>query len=206
MIKNIIFDLGNVVVPSTNLDMVKQFFENENDAITFSKNILGTAFWEQLDLGKLTMQEAVQKIIKERIIDVSNYDEVENFMTTWFLKRVPNLGVTELAKKLKEKGYKIFVLSNMSKESFEFLAEEYEFFTMLDGAVVSAYECVKKPDKKIFEILLERYSLIPEECILIDDTEENLKTANLIGIKGRVVVPNNIEDAKIMLKENSIIF
>lgn len=205
MIKNIIFDLGNIVVPSPNFDMVKQFFENESDAITFTQKILGSELWEDLDLGKMTMIEAARLIKNQKLIDIANYDEVEKFMLNWFSMRTPNEEIVELGKKLKNVGYKIFILSNMSKESFEYLLNKYDFFSMVDGAVVSAYEKTKKPESKIFEILLNRYSLIPEECVLIDDTKENLKKANEFGIKGRSVIPNDYQDIINLLKENNVL-
>lgn len=72
--------------------------------------------------------------------------------------------------------------------------------------IVSAYEGVKKPDLKIFEALLERYSLIAEECLLIDDDDTNktLEVANSIGIKGRRVNANDFKDVKKLLIENKI--
>ena len=79
---------------------------------------------------------------------------------------------------------------------------------MLDGVVVSAYEGIKKPNPKIFEILLERYSLVAEECLLIDDDDTNktLEVANEIGIKGRRVNANDFNDVKRLLIENNINF
>ena len=103
-------------------------------------------------------------------------------------------------------GYKIYILSNMAKETFEFLSSKYDFFDMVDGVVVSAFEGVKKPDNKIFEILLDRYSLEPEECLLIDDDDTNktFETAIAMGIKGRHVKPNDVQDIKLLLSENGI--
>lgn len=206
MIKNIIFDLGNVVVPCPNLEMVKQFFENENDAIIFNEYIFKSEFWKQIDLGQMTMLEVANQIREGNLVNVSNYDEVENFMTNWYSTRKANLEVIEVANQLKNIGYKIYILSNMAKETFEFLSSKYDFFNMVDGAIVSAFEGVKKPDKKIFDILLDRYSLVPEACLLIDDDDTNktFETAIAMGIKGRRVKPNDVQDIKLLLNENGI--
>lgn len=94
----------------------------------------------------------------------------------------------------------------MAKAKYEYISNKYDFFNIIDGAVVSACEGVKKPDSQIFDILLERYSLVAEECLLIDDdTKKTLDVANRIGIKGRSVKHNNTSDIKKLLKENGII-
>lgn len=112
----------------------------------------------------------------------------------------------EIGKKLKQKGYKIYILSNMSKATFEYCLKKYEFFSIVDGEIVSAYEGIKKTDSKIFELLLERYSLNAEECLLIDDDDTNktLEVANFIGINGRRVNSNDSYDIIELLKENNI--
>ncbi len=71
---------------------------------------------------------------------------------------------------------------------------------------MSAFVGVKKPDKRIFDILIEKYSLVPEECLLIDDDDTNrtIEVANSLGIKGRRVLSNNPEDVIKLLQENEI--
>ncbi|MCI9038550.1 MAG: HAD hydrolase-like protein [Clostridia bacterium] len=206
MIKNIIFDLGNVIVQNPNIEIVKEFFKEEKDAINFNEYIFKSEFWKLMDLGKMNNLEIANAIKEEKLVDVTNYDEVENFMLNWFTKCNVNFETMEIGKRLKQKGYNIYILSNMSKATFEYFSKKYEFFTMVDGAIVSAYEGIKKPDSKIFELLLERYSLNAEECILIDDDDTNktLEVANFIGINGRRVNSNDSDDVIELLKENNI--
>ncbi len=206
MIKNIIFDLGNVIVQNPNIEIVKEFFKEEKDAINFNEYIFKSEFWKLMDLGKMNNLEIANAIKEEKLVDVTNYDEVENFMLNWFTKCNVNFKTMEIGKRLKQKGYNIYILSNMSKATFECFSKKYEFFTMVDGAIVSAYEGIKKPDSKVFELLLERYSLNAEECILIDDDDTNktLEVANFIGINGRRVNSNDSDDVIELLKENNI--
>ena len=161
-----------------------------------------------MDLGKITNLEIADTIKEQKLVNVKNYDEIKNFMLNWFSKCIINTDTIELGKRLKKSGYRIYILSNMAKETFEYFSSEYEFFNMLDGVVVSAYEGIKKPNPKIFEILLERYSLVAEECLLIDDDDTNktLEVANEIGIKGRRVNANDFNDVKRLLIENNINF
>lgn len=206
MIKNVIFDLGNVIVQNPNINIVNGFFKKEKDAINFNRYIFKSEFWKLMDLGKMDNLEIANTIKKERLVDVTDYREVENFMLNWFTKCNVNCKTMEMGNQLKQKGYNIYILSNMSKATFEYFSKKYEFFTMVDGTIISAYEGIKKPDFRIFELLLERYSLKAEECLLIDDDDTNktLEVANSFGIKGRRVNPNDSDDVIKLLEENNI--
>lgn len=161
-----------------------------------------------MDLGKITNLEVADTIKKEKLVDVNNYDEVRNFMLNWFSKCVVNNDIMEIGKILKKNGYNIYILSNMAKATFEYFSSKYDFFDIINGAVVSGYEGIKKPEHKIFELLLERYTLVPDECLLIDDDDTNktIEVANDMGIKGRRVNANDSNDVKELLKENNVIF
>lgn len=151
-------------------------------------------------------KEVANNIREKELVNVKDYIEVENFLLNWFSKCSVNKEIMRFGKILKNKGYNIYILSNMAKATFEFFSSKYDFFDIVNGVVISANEGVKKPDKKIFEILLNRYSLEPQECLLIDDDDTNktLKVANSIGINGRKVKANNLEDIKMLLRENNI--
>lgn len=207
MIKNIIFDLGNVIIQNPTIDTVKYFFAEEKDTINFSEYIFKSEFWKMMDLGKITNLEIANIIKEQKLVDVTNYDEVKNFMINWFSKCKVNAETMEIGKKLKQNGYNIYILSNISKATFEYFSKKYDFFNIIDGAIISAYEGIKKPDLKIFKLLLERYSLVADECLLIDDDDTNktLEVANFIGINGRRVNSNDFNDVKKLLKENNIV-
>lgn len=145
MIKNIIFDLGNVVMPTSNkLGIVKQFFKDENDAQVFRNYIFKSKYWKLMDLGKMTNKEVADAIIENKLVDVSNYEEIRDFMMKWFTKRSINEEVVKLGKKLKSNGYNIYILSNMASCTYEYIKDQDDFFSIVDGTVVSAYEKVKK--------------------------------------------------------------
>lgn len=206
MIRNIIFDLGNVIVQNPTLNTVKEFFTEKKDITTFNDYIFKSELWKMMDLGKMSNLEVANTIKEQKLVDVQNYNEVTNFMLNWFKKCNVNIDTMQIGKQLKENGYKIYILSNMSKSTFEYFSNKFDFFNIIDGAIVSAYEGIKKPDIKIFEVLLNRYSLIPEESLLIDDDDTNktLEVANFIGINGRRVNPNDTNDVRKMLIENNI--
>lgn len=206
MIKNIIFDLGNVIVQNPTINTVKKFFTEEKDAITFNNYIFKSELWTMMDLGKMTNLEIANIIREQKTVNVTNYDEVKNFMLNWFTKCNVNEKTMDIGKRLKQNGYNIYILSNMAKSTFEYFSKKYDFFNIVNGMIISSYEGIKKPDSKIFELLLERYSLNAEECLLIDDDDTNktLEVANSIGINGRKVNSNDSDDVIELLKENNI--
>ena len=84
---------------------------------------------------------------------------------------------------LKEKGYKIYLLSNYSEELFHVHTKGAKFLDVLDGEVVSYQVHALKPDREIYEILLEKYSLKAEECLFFDDRMDNVEGAKKVGIQ-----------------------
>ena len=92
----------------------------------------------------------------------------------------------------------------MANQTYEYFKND-EFFSLCTGIVISAHEHVKKPDEKVYRILLDRDNLKAEECLFIDDDSgKNYETANKIGIKGRRIMPNEAEDVKRLLLEFNI--
>lgn len=89
----------------------------------------------------------------------------------------------KLLGELKAAGYRLYVLSNMSKEFIEFL-RRFPLYDLFDGEVVSCEEHVVKPEMRIYEILLERYGLNPHDSLFIDDREKNIVAAESLEING----------------------
>ncbi len=201
MIKNIIFDLGNVIINYDQKAIIERFAENEEEKEYIYNEIFNAPEWEMQDLGNVTNIEAAEIINKRNNLKYEKLTQV--FLMEWYKEQKINKDIIEIAKKLKEKGYNIYVLSNMANFTYEYFKKE-EFFSLCSGIVISAYEHLKKPDKKIYELILERYELKAEECLFIDDTEKNYKTANEIGIQGRNIIPNSSEDVIKLLKEYKI--
>ena len=184
MIKNIIFDLGNVIISFNQNKIISNFTQKQEEIKYICDEIFHAPEWELMDLGNITNDEAIE-IINKR--NGYKYQKLtENFLHEWYKKRLFNNDVIKVAKDLSKKGYKLFVLSNMANSTYEYL-RKYEFFSLCSGIIISAYEHVLKPDKKIYRLLLERYNLNAEECFFIDDREENIIAGEKIGIKGHVL-------------------
>ena len=203
MIKNIIFDLGNVIINYNQDKIINNFTIDEDEKIFIKEKIFKSPEWKLLDLGQITNNVAIEEIQKRNDI---KYNKLINiFLHEWYKTQPINKDIVEIAKKLKERNYNIYVLSNMAKETYEYF-KNIDFFKVCNGIVISSHENVKKPDERIFNTLLTRYKLNPKECLFIDDddTNKSYETANKIGILGRKVEPNDKQDIIKLLKEFDI--
>ena len=203
MIRNIIFDLGNVIIKGSNVETLMHFTNDEKIAEDLIQYIFKTEEWKLLDLGNISKEEAIKQMQKKA---PKQYEFlIEEVMNKRCEYLVLNKDTIEIAKKLRKKGYHIYVLSNMAAHTYEYF-QEIDFFKLCDGIIISAYEHLVKPDEKLFKTLLNRYHLKPEECLFIDDddTGKSLETANRLGILGRKVKPNDSQDVLILLKEYEI--
>ena len=168
MIKNIIFDLGNVILQCSTIETMYNFTASEEMAKNLITYIFKSEEWKLLDLGNISKEEAISRI-QERVPD--EYKPlIKEVMDNRAKYLKLNEGTIGIAKQLKDIGYKIYVLSNMSTFTYEYFKDN-EFFKLCDGIVISAYEHIKKPDEEIFKRLLNRYKLVPEECLFIDDDD-----------------------------------
>ena len=203
MIKNIIFDLGNVIIKGSSIETLMHFTNNEKIANDLVQYIFKTEEWKLLDLGSICKEEAIIKMQEKAPKEYNKL--IEEVMNRRCEYLIVNKDTIEIAKKLKEKGFHIYVLSNMAAFTYEYF-QEIDFFKLCDGIMISAYEHLVKPDEKIFKTLLDRYCLKPEECLFIDDddTGKSFEIANRLGILGRKVKPNDSKDVLDLLKEYNI--
>ena len=203
MIKNIIFDLGNVIINYNQKKIINNFTEKEEEIKYIYDEIFHAPEWTLMDLGDITNDEAIEIINKRNEF---KYEKLtQEFLHEWYKKQPINRDIVEIAKILKNNGYNLFVLSNMANQTYEYFKND-EFFSLCTGIVISAQEHVKKPDEKVYILLLDRYNLNAEECLFIDDDDsgKNYETANKIGIKGRRIMPNQAEDVKKLLLEFNV--
>lgn len=203
MIKNIIFDLGNVIINYNQKKIISNFTDKENEIKYIFDEIFNSPEWTLMDLGDITNDAAIE-IINRR--NKFKYEKLtQEFLNEWYKKQPINRDIVKIAKTLKKNGYNLFVLSNMANLTYEYFKND-EFFSLCTGIVISAHEHVKKPDEKVYRLLLERYNLNAEECLFIDDDDsgKNYETANRIGIKGRRIIPNQVEDVKKLLLEFNV--
>lgn len=176
MIKNIILDVGGILFDDSKENLVKLL--NKNCDLLY-KETYGKGFKECL-LGNQTIKEYLNTLK-----DKDNYQEIEYVLNKQNLYRTYPIMSDNFnyIKKLRQKGYKIYLLTNITKDSYYYINDTINIDSTFDGGVYSYQEHLIKPDVKIYTLLLEKYNLSKEETIFFDDKEKNIIAAQALGIK-----------------------
>lgn len=180
MIKNIIFDMGNVLVRFDPYRILEEHdIKDPEDIDLLLRNIFYSEGWSKMDLGIYVEDDLYNEAITK--LPVRLHRTAREILDTWYESLTPINGIKELVTDLKKRKLNIYLLSNAgkSKDIYWSSIPAHECF---DGGIVSAFVGCVKPDKKIFDILLEKYGLKAEECIFTDDMKKNIDAAGTMGI------------------------
>ncbi|MBP3432391.1 MAG: HAD family phosphatase [Alistipes sp.] len=183
--KNIVFDLGGVVFSRDPRKFEPEFIE------FFSYVYLPKMpeFWEEYDRGAVSYDEMIEALMTYNKCDRELADKnVQRSIVT----QEEVLSTKSLIQSLKAEGYRLYVLSNMSKEFIDFLRHK-EVYSLFDGEVVSCEELCVKPEQEIYRRLESRYELNPSETLFIDDREANIVVARERGWEGYLFDHHNPE-------------
>ena len=194
MIKNYIFDLGNVIVHFEPEYMTAKYLKNEEDIQLVSDVVFDRIFWDNLDEGTITDEEVIAGI-RSRLPERLHNGAISTF-EHWH-ENLPLVdGMFELLCQLKKDGNKLFLLSNISiffAENYHRNKEIKSVLDMFDGLVFSGPIGITKPNESIFRHLLDKYNLNANECVFIDDRLINIQGAEKVGIKG-ILFNGNADD------------
>ncbi len=180
MIKNIIFDLGNVLISFIPSEYLKKKNYPSNIRNTILNDIFRSEDWKKLDNGDITVSEAIESIALKSALKREEIALVFNLRIDIMFPLDDNV---RLLPELKKQGYRVFYLSNFHLDTFEAVKNDYYFFKYFDGGVVSADIKLSKPDLRIYRYILDKYALKPEESLYIDDIEENIAVAYSTGMQ-----------------------
>ena len=185
--KNILFDMGNVLV-TYNPEWVIRHYTEDEELIREVKNIVfNSQEWFLLDAG-LIEEEKAERNWMERLSSNKARELAHLSFQNWHLynmKVIP--GTAEMIRALKENGKEIYLLSNASMRLLSIYKEVIPAVECFSGIFYSAaHKCVK-PQDIIYERFLKEYSLKPSDCFFIDDLEENISAAKAVGISGAVM-------------------
>lgn len=178
MYKNIIFDLGNVLLSFNPMEYLKSKISEEKIQEVY-KAIFQSEEWIMLDRGTITEKEAINNIIEKNSI---YRDDISLAFEDWYAILKPIEETIKVLEDLKSKGYNIYYLSNFHELAFKEVSIKNSFFELFDGGVVSYEEKIIKPEEEIYRLILKRYNLAPNETIFIDDTKVNVEGAEKLGI------------------------
>ncbi len=183
MIKNIIFDMGNVLLQYDPGVCLHHFVEQEEDRALIRRELFEGPEWVEGDLGHITDEErfdGVSRRVPERL-----HGELKACTEQWYMCMRPVAGAKEFCGYAKEQGYRLFVLSNASSSFYQYF-QRFAPLDYFDGIVVSCDIHMIKPDVRIYQYLLDKYQLMPEESFFIDDMPGNVAGAQKAGIRGAV--------------------
>lgn len=199
MIENIIFDLGNVLLHYKPKEVLLRFTQDNQLIDSFVKEINGSNTWLDLDRGTIAIDEA-------RDYFISQHPEKKELILLYFEHWVEGLTPIQenidILKELHEKGYKTYILSNFMQEPYDIVKNKHDFFSLVDGQVFSYEVNAIKPEKEIYQALLSRYKLIPEECVFIDDHQFVLEAAKEFGINTILYYPK--VDLRVKLRKLNV--
>ena len=166
MLKNIIFDFGNVIMNYNPDEILYHYQLTSEEHDLLRKTIFESKEWPEIDAGKINEKEAMEIFIGRVPVELKN--KVRQIMLTWPQNVDFYESVFHFINELREDGYKIYALSNTGMEFANFVKNS-SMGDYFDGFVFSAQEKMMKPDKQIYQCLLKRYNLKPENghrCLL----------------------------------------
>ncbi len=181
MIKNVIFDCGQVLIRYNEVEIASHYTENATDAEILGKVGMSRKYWELFDRGTLEEADYLEQVKKE--LPEHLHTAVEKLSEEWVMRCPSIIGMEEIVCDVKKAGKKLYLLSNFNKR----LRYEQHYIPALkhfDALVISGEINIAKPDREIYEYLLSTYQLNPEECIFIDDNPANIAMAESLGIHG----------------------
>ncbi len=181
MIRNIIFDLGNVLISFKPAEYLKEHNYPGDKIDIILKNIFLSSEWLMLDNGTISTKEAIDRIEKKSILKRAEISSVFNQRLEIMFPLNVN---TKMLPALRKRGFKLYYLSNFPLDTFYEVKNSYSFFKYFDGGIISAEINYSKPDPAIYNIFLQKYDLMANECLFIDDAEINVKAAESLGMKG----------------------
>lgn len=184
MIKNIVFDVGNVLVKWTPEALSLELWDNNlHEAEIACKYVFRSPIWPEFDLGELSEDEIIHKM--EEVLPKEDRYIVRKTVMSYAHKVWINKSTNEWAIKMKKKGYRIYLLTNYGIQ-FKYNLERLPVRDYLDGYVCSSSVKMVKPNLDIYEHLLKKYNLVPEETMFIDDLKVNTDGALKAGF-GKVI-------------------
>lgn len=176
----VVFDMGGVLMTFNGMRFARIFTENEEDAALLNAAVFGSGMWPLLDAGVIsheTLRRTAAAHLPARL-----HENLDTCLAHWPEHSEVIEGTSALIPRLKELGIGVYLLSNASTR-IELQISRNPAWPLFDGAVVSGFERLMKPDPAIYQLLCERYELDPASCLFVDDNADNCAGAQAAGMR-----------------------
>jgi 2-haloacid dehalogenase len=176
-----VFDLGGVFVDWNPMYLFRKLFESEEDAQWFQDEICTLAWNLEFDAGEI-YSEGVAKLITRF---PKYWREIQAYDLRWKETLGGSIdGTIDIHNELIEQDIPTFAITNFSWEKWVSCLPEWPFLEKFDGVIVSGLEGLVKPDPRLYRVFCERYGIAAENCVFIDDSEQNIVAARKFGMHG----------------------
>jgi len=180
MIRNIVFDLGNVLISFRPAEYLEKNKYPPGIREVILTDVFRSPEWLMLDNGDLTSEEAIDLISQKSSLKREEIAFIFKKRTDIMFPLEKNV---RLLSELKKHGFVLYYLSNFPSDIFDEVKNRYSFFRYFEGGIISADVKLSKPDVRIFKLLFEKFGINPEESLYIDDIEYNARAAEFSGMK-----------------------
>ena len=182
MIKNLVFDLGNVLI-EWNSEKILTYFEPEKERRQVLRQaIFESGVWHQTDKGELSLKEACEEVLTQ--LDASYHSAIKNIFYHWYEVVYVYSDLQERIRLWVAQDYRIYILSTTCEIFYHIeKAGLLPIYPLLSGYILSSEVGVVKPEAEIYQKLLKKYNLNPVESVFIDDIQANLDTAAELGFE-----------------------
>jgi putative hydrolase of the HAD superfamily len=183
MIRNVVFDLGQVLFRFTPKHYLEKEFSSDKRDLIY-KEVFRDKEWEDLSRGLINSDEAAKRIASKSSISYEEAKKILDERKTFITPIEENIRILE---KLDDNGYKIFLLADFHEDLLNEYFSEIPMLQQIYGKVISSEINMLKSEKEMYNYFLKKYQLIPKETLLIDDSKHNIANATYFGIKGIVL-------------------
>lgn len=177
---NVVFDLGGVVLRWKPDEIIAGVFADEEIRARVLREVIRHPDWLELDRGTLALDDAIDRAAARTGVP---RDEIVSLMDRVPASLTPVPETLDLVRYVREKGNRLYVLSNMQQTHIEHLESAYSIWDLFEGMVISCRIQMVKPEPGIYRYLLDTYALSADETVFIDDMPANVEGARQVGIQ-----------------------
>lgn len=202
MVKNIVFDMGGVLIDLDLKRTLSEHFKPEHQQLLLEK-VFNSRAWRDMDAGVRRAEEVIPWLLPQ--LPEETRPLMAQMINNFYPYMPPITYMEDFILRLKKAGYKVYLLSNATPRFFD-VYQNYPALCMLDGYFISALYKMLKPQREIYEAFCKKFSLKPEECFFIDDMPVNIEGAKAYGMKGFIFDTKDVIGLEKELNANGVIF